>query len=173
MRYSISYRGYGNATAVGNMQMTRRGLTIALAVLGLVGIQFAAAAAPNGTADEAKVLVEKAVKLIGAEGNKAYAAFDNPAGPFVDRDLYIFVIDLKGTVVSHGANKALIGKSLFNLKDADGKAFIQEMIGVANDKGEGWIDYHWPNPVSKKVEGKSSFIKKIGDVFVGVGVYKG
>jgi len=137
-------------------------------------MQFNASAATTGTADEAHALVEKAVKLIAADGNeKAYAAFNDAAGGYVDRDLYIFVIDLKGTVQAHGANKGLIGKSLINLKDADGKAFIQEMISLANDKGEGWVDYHWPNPTSKKVEGKSSFIKKIGDVFVGVGIYKG
>ena len=153
--------------------MTRRGLTIFLALLAIVGVQFAATADTNGTADEAHALVDKAVKVLTADGDKAYPMFNDAAGGFVDRDLYIFVIDLKGTVMAHGANKGLIGKSLVNLKDADGKAFIQEMITVANDKGEGWIDYHWPNPVSKKVEGKSSYIKKVGEVFVGVGIYKG
>lgn len=154
--------------------MTRRGTMIALAVLAMIGMQFSAFAAANGSADEASALANKAVKLIAADGNeKAYAAFNDGAGGYVDRDLYVFVIDLKGTVLAHGTNKGLIGKSLINLKDADGKAFIQEMITVASDKGEGWVDYHWPNPVSKKVEGKSSFVKKVGDVFVGVGIYKG
>lgn len=154
--------------------MTRRGTMIALAILAMIGMQFSATAASNGTADEAQSMASKAVKLIAADGNeKAYAAFNDPAGGYVDRDLYVFVVDLKGTVLAHGTNKGLIGKSLFNLKDANGKAFIQEMVAVASDKSEGWVDYSWPNPVSKKVEGKSTFVKKVGDVFVGVGIYKG
>jgi signal transduction histidine kinase len=39
-------------------------------------------------------------------------------------------------------------------------------------KGGGWVDYDFSNPVSKKVEGNSSFVKRIpgfeGVVLVGV-----
>ncbi len=152
-----------------------RKLTIsALAIFALVSVQFGATAATNGSPDEAKAMVEKAAKLLTAEGkDKAFPAFDDPSGGFVDRDLYVFVLDQQGTTVAHGANKALIGKSLLNVKDADGKAFIKEILDLANGKGEGWVDYKWPNPTTKKIEGKSSFIKKVGDVIVGVGVYKG
>ena len=154
--------------------MLRKFKTAAFVALAMIGIHFGAIAANNGTPDEAKAMVEKAVKLLEAEGkDKAYAKFNDPAGGFVDRDLYVFVLNLEGTTVSHGANKALIGKSLINLKDADGKAFIQDMIAMAKGAGSGWIDYKWPNPTTKKVEGKSSYIQKSGDVIVGVGVYKG
>jgi len=152
--------------------MTRRAFAIALTAL--IATYVTATAGSFGTADEARVLVDKAVNLLIVEGKaKAYPAFDDPLGPFVDRDLYIFVVDLKGTVEAHGSNKGLVGKSLFNLKDADGKPFVQDMIKLASDKGEGWVDYQWPNPLTKKVEGKSSYIKKVGDVFLGVGIYKG
>ena len=154
--------------------MLRKFKTAALVALAMIGIHFGAVAASTGTPDEAKAMVERAVKLLEAEGkDKAFAAFNDPAGKFVDRDLYVFVINHEGVTVSHGANKALIGKSLINLKDADGKAFIQDMIATAKGAGSGWIDYKWPNPTTKKVELKSSFIKKSGDVIVGVGVYKG
>jgi cytochrome c len=154
--------------------MTRRGTMIALAVLAMIGMQFNAFAASNGSADEASALVDKGVKLLKTDGNeKAYTAFNDAAGAYIDRDLYIFVMDLQGTVLAHGANKSLIGKTLLNLKDANGKPFVQELISVASAKGEGWVDYHWSNPVTKKVEGKSTFVKKVGDVFVAVGIYKG
>jgi len=154
--------------------MLRKLKTAAFVALAMIGIHFGAIAASNGSADEAKAMVEKAVKLLQAEGkDKAFAQFNDTAGAFVDRDLYVFVLNMEGTTVSHGANKALIGKSLLNLKDADGKAFIQEMLDTANKKGAGWVDYKWPNPVTKKVEGKSSYIQKSGDVIVGVGIYKG
>ena len=154
--------------------MTRKLIAIAVALFALVGVQLAATAGSNGTADEAKAMVDKAAKLLAADGkDKAFPVFDDPKGAFVDRDLYVFVLNLEGTTVAHGVNKALIGKSLINVKDADGKAFIQDIIKLANTSGEGWVDYKWPNPTTKKIEEKSSFIKKVGDVIVGVGIYKG
>lgn len=153
--------------------MLRKFMTIAFAILALAGTGFAALAA-NGTADEAKAMVDRAAKLLNADGKeKAFQAFDDQSGAFVDRDLYVFVLDLTGTTVAHAVNKALIGKSLLGLKDADGRAFIQEMLDVAKKDGEGWVDYKWPNPTTKKVEGKSSYIRKVGDVIIGVGIYKG
>ena len=85
----------------------------------------------------------------------------------------MFVLDLDGNVLAHGGNKAMLGKSLVNLKDSTGRTFVQEMLGLAKAKGEGWIDYDWPNSLSKKIEHKSTYVRKIGDVIVGVGAYKG
>jgi cytochrome c len=45
-----------------------------------------AAAADRGTADEATVLVKKGIAYLKANGpEKAYAAFNDPQGQFVDR----------------------------------------------------------------------------------------
>ncbi len=43
---------------------------------------------------------------------------------------------------------------------------------VGNSKGSGWIDYKWPNPVTKAVEQKSTYVEKVDDVVVGCGIYK-
>src|SRR5258708_34352831 len=106
-----------------------RKLTIsALAIFALVGVQFGAMAGTNGTPDEAKAMVEKAAKLLAAEGkDKAFPVFDDSAGVFVDRDLYVFVLDSQGTTVAHGVNKALIGKSLLNIMEADGERFLTDV----------------------------------------------
>ncbi len=154
--------------------MSRKIITAMGAVLALLLVHFGVQAAPVGTAEEAKGLAEKSVQLIQAQGNdKAYQAFNDPGAGFVDRDLYVFVIDLQGNVLAHGANKALIGKSLIGLKDADGKTFVQSMVETAKSAGSGWVDYKWSNPTTKKVELKSSYVQRVGDVFVGVGIYKG
>jgi cytochrome c len=153
--------------------MPRTFMKFIFAALAVIGLQFGAMAANNGSADEAKAMVEKAVKLIQAEGkDKAFAQINDPAGPFIDRDLYVFVLNMEGTTVAHGVNKALIGKSLINLKDADGRPFIQEMIEMGKAGKSGWVDYKWANPQTKKVEPKSSYMMKAGDVVVGVGIYK-
>jgi cytochrome c len=149
-----------------------RKLMILLALAAFVGAPLAATASPNGTREEATAMVQKAAALLTKDGkDKAFEAFDDHAGPFADRDLYIFVLDMNGTTVAHATNKALIGKTLLNMKDADGKLFVQELIATATTKGEGWVDYKWSNPVSKKIEAKSSFVKKVGDYVIGCGVY--
>lgn len=155
--------------------MSRRFLGIAVGLLAIIGVQFGAVAAGKGTPDEAKAMVEKAVALIQAEGQeKAFKAIEDSSGPFIDRDLYVFVISLEsGDTISHGTNKALIGKNLTKVKDADGKLFVNEMIELGKGAGSGWVDYKWPNPVTKQIEQKSSYVQKVGDVIVGVGVYKG
>ncbi len=132
------------------------------------------ASADKGTADEAKAMVEKAAALLKSAGpEKAFAAFDDPANKdFHDRDLYIFVRSMDGNTVAHGANKGMIGHTNLDLKDADGKLYNKEMIDIANSKGSGWVDYRWPNPLSHKIEPKSSFVEKVGDYVIGAGFYK-
>lgn len=134
-----------------------------------------ACAAERGTADEASALVKKAVAHLKANGKeKAFAAFNDPKGQFVDRDLYIFVYDMQGTNLSIGNGNAgkMVGKNLIDMRDTDGKYIIKSFIETANSKGKGWIDYKWPNPVTKAVESKSSYIEKVDDVIVGAGIYK-
>lgn len=132
------------------------------------------ASADKGNADEAKAMVEKAAALLKDSGpDQAFAAFNDPANKdFHDRDLYIFVRGMDGNTVAHGANKGMIGHTNLDLKDADGKLYNKEMIELANSKGSGWVDYRWVNPVSHKIEPKSSFIEKVGDYVVGAGFYK-
>jgi len=147
-------------------------LWLVAAVLG--GAPRAGATAAHGTREQAMAMVQKAAALISSQGkDKAFAVIDDPTGPFVNGDLYVFVTSIdSGTTLAHGINKALIGKNLLRLKDADGKLFVQAMIDMVQSKGEGWVDYKWPNPVTHKIEAKSSFVKKVGDVFVGCGVYQ-
>ena len=133
----------------------------------------AAVAADKGTANEATALVKRAVDYMKANGKeKAFAEFNNPKGHFIDRDLYIFVFDMNGKTLAHGTNPKLLDKNMIDLKDADGKLFIKEFIEVANTKGKGWVDYKWPNPLTKAIEPKSTYIEKAGDVLVGYGIYK-
>jgi len=79
---------------------------------------------------------------------------------------------MAGLWVAHGARPALIGKNRIDLKDQDGKFLIREMIAIAQGPGSGWVDYKWPNPITNKIEDKSSYVEKTGKYFVGVGVYK-
>ena len=132
------------------------------------------AAGDFGTREEAVAMVKRVVEKFTRSGAEAtFNAVNDKADPaFHNRDLYPFIYDLKGVNVAHGARPALIGKNLIALKDQNGVYLIQEMIALAKGPGSGWVDYKWPNPITDKIEDKSSYIEKMGDYFVGVGVYR-
>ena len=139
------------------------------AVLAMAGTAMAA-----GTADEAKALVDKAVEYFNANGKeKAIEAINNPQGEFVKGDLYIFMFENGGLCLAHGANPKLVGKNILDLKDAEGRLFIQEFVQKVKSGG-GWVDYQWSNPETKKIQPKSSYVKGVegADLYVGCGIYK-
>lgn len=150
--------------------MKRLMLLAALVIALATGAAFAAG---RGTPAEAKAMMEKAVGFYLENGqDKAFAEFNNPEGKFVKDDLYIVVLSQEGAVLSHGRNKALIGKNMMNVTDADGKFFTKEMVEGAQAKGSGSLDYKWTNPETKKVEMKTSFYKKAKEVVILCGAYK-
>jgi signal transduction histidine kinase len=128
-------------------------------------------AAERGTPQEAQALLEKAIALYKQAGAQAaMARISDPKGGFVDRDLYVFVFGPDRKVVAHGADPKQIGNDVTTLKDVDGKAFGLAML--AAPEAGAWVDYKWQNPVSKVVEPKSSFVKRVAGYVFGVGAYK-
>jgi signal transduction histidine kinase len=130
----------------------------------------------KGTAAEATAMVQKAVAHIKKAGrDKAFADFNNKSGAFTDRDLYVVVYDMKGKVLSHGANEKLIGKDVLELRDMDGKYFVKERVEMMSKSpdAKGWQDYKFMNPVTRQIEPKSMFLQRLDDMIVGCGIYKG
>ena len=156
--------------------MTMKSMTRALAVTALtLGFAAAAGAQEHATKDEAKVMADAAaehVKKVGPE--KAFKDFTTDKAAWTKKDLYVMAYDSKGTVMGHGANEKLIGKNLIDLKDPNGKPLIKELTDTAMNKGSGWVDYDWPHPQTKKIESKSTYVRKLSnfDGWVGVGVYR-
>ena len=149
-----------------------RSLTLALAAI--VAFANLARASEFGTREEAVAMVKRVQDKFRKDGPEATfkAVTDQSTSEFHDRDLYPFIYDLTGLCVAHGARPALVGKNLISLKDQDGKHLIRDMITLATSSGSGWVDYKWPNPITNKIEDKSSYVEKLGDYFVGVGVYR-
>lgn len=146
--------------------------TLAAAALLLAG-STAFAAAEHANASEATAMVKKGVAFMKSNGkDKGHAEISNKEGQFKDRDLYLVVYGLDGTVRAHGANEKMIGKNLIELKDVDGKAFVKERVDLAQAKGTFWQDYKFTNPVSKKIEPKSMYCEKLDDAVVCGGIYK-
>lgn len=132
------------------------------------------AAQQRGTADEAKALVDKALAHIKAVGSqKAYAEF-TATGKWQDRDLYIFAYSFDGTNLAFGDKPGMVGKNLFDLKDANGMYVIRDLAELAKTKGSGWHNYSWSDPITKKIQPKSSYVVRVPGTneFIGAGIYK-
>ena len=146
---------------------------LAAAGLAALTVLSPAQAASNATKDEAIAMVKKAVVLIKDQGaDKAYTEFNNKAGSFVDRDLYVVVYGLDGKVLAHGANGKLIGKDMIDAQDVDGKFFVKERIELAQKQASFWQDYKFVNPVEKKVEPKQMYCERLENTAVCGGIYK-
>lgn len=147
-------------------------LKLVFAFLALAMSFGAQAADQRANKQEAVAMVKKAIEYLNQNGKeKAFAEFSKPQGMFVDRELYIVVEDMNGTVLAHGTNPKLIGKSLIEIKDMNGKGFVREQVELAKTKGSGWVDFHWNNPVSQKMEPRSTYLERVGDYIVLSGVY--
>ena len=126
-------------------------------------------ATDRATPEEAKAMAIKAAEYLKSVGpDTAFEAFDAKDGSWHDRDLYVTVEDSKGVMVAHGTNPGLIGKSMLDLKDVDGKPFNREIQAIVDS---GWVTYKWQNPLTKAVETKAAFEVRVGEYIVGVGAY--
>ena len=69
-----------------------------------------AQAQTKATMAEANAMVKKGISYIKTNGkDKGHAEITNKAGAFVDRDLYLVVYAMDGTVRAHGANDKMVG----------------------------------------------------------------
>lgn len=152
--------------------MKKSKFALAVAAAGLV-FAGAAGAADKATKEEAVAMVKKGVAFIKANGKeKGYAEITSKTSQFKDRDLYLVVYGLDGTVHAHGANEKMVGRNLIDLKDIDGKPFVKERVELAKTKGAFWQDYKFTNPVTKAVEPKQMYCERLEDAVVCGGVYK-
>lgn len=127
-------------------------------------------AAPNEK--DAVALAEKGAQFMRTHGRAEMIARINRKDPeFNQGALYLAMRDLDGITIAH-PTMALIGKNLLDVPDADGKPFRQEMLALAKGKGSGWVDYKFRNPQTGKVEAKSTYVLRVGDVSLEAGIYK-
>jgi signal transduction histidine kinase len=65
-----------------------------------------------------------------------------------------------------------VGQEFADLKDADGKLFVKEILETANTEGSGWVNYKWHHPTIKEVLPKHLYFKKVDDLIICSGIYQ-
>ena len=120
-------------------------------------------------------MVHQAGAVIRQEKDEAFRLFHDPAGPFIAKDAYIFVVNPNGLEMVNPAHPNLEGRNMIDVKDKEGKYLVREMLKMAEKKGSGWVDYMWPKTGETIATQKSTYVAKVpfGDswVLVGCGVY--
>jgi len=117
------------------------------------------------------------VRIHGVE--KLIEILQNPDDPrrsnFVSGDFYIWIMKTdfksKAIISVHPINKAITGRDFLDIKDADGKEFIKDIIRIILYKEKGWVSYKWAHPRLKKAQEKLTYFEKINDYVLCDGFY--
>jgi cytochrome c len=121
---------------------------------------------------DAKDWVAKAIALFKKTGKAtALAEFSKRSGSFVQDEMYIFVLNRKGTVLAHGGDEKYIGEDFIDIKDYEGKRFIIDIVETANTHGNGFVEYTWYDPSKKKSVPKRLYFEKVDNLIICSGVY--
>ena len=124
--------------------------------------------------DQAVALVKKAVAHVLEKGSRqACRDFEDPRGEFVFGDFYVYAIDFNGIRLASGADPSSTGENILDLKDADGRPCIRDIIRIVQTRGKGWYDYKWLHPHTRTVEMKSVYFEAIDGMIIICGIYKG
>lgn len=143
-------------------------------LLSVAAFCLPAHAAEAPTQDSVKALTVKAADLIAKDGlAKAHDVF-TAEGDYKYGEIYVNVIDFDGVWKVYPPKPAGEGRSVLGVQDADGKYLVQDIIKLAKEKGEGWIEYRWQNPSTNKIQPKVTYVKRVPgqDLVAYVGLYK-
>jgi cytochrome c len=128
----------------------------------------------RGTREEAVAMVNAAIEHVKAVGvEQASKDFMVKDSQWKKKDMYVFVLNRAGIFLAHN-NERMVGKASLELRDVNGKYITKELQAVADAKGSGWVDYEWSHPQTKKLEGKSTYVRVLpsGDGLLAVGIYR-
>ena len=139
----------------------------------VLGAVLVVSAWANATRSEAQAQVAAAVSHVKKVGLEQAIKDFNSAPEWKVKGMNVIVNNMSGMVLASSLNERLIGKNTLAIKDPSGKEFVKDMVATAR-KGEGWIDYQFINPETKKLEERSMFVRKVesGEQFVGVAITK-
>ena len=128
---------------------------------------------PQGTADEARGLVEQTLAAdAGPRGREALLRRINaPDSGLFDRDMYVFALDAEGRYLGFAGNPARVGQRVQDVAGEAGTQLVQAIIDQA-EAGPGWVQYTMPHPQTGKPQEKMSYVVKAEGLYVGCGIYK-
>lgn len=130
----------------------------------------------QGTVDEARRMVDRALRRVAQIGlEQAAAEFNRGGAPWVDRDLYLFAIDSQSRYRVFSQQPESVGRSLYdqpNVRSEQADEFLRA-AWQAHSRGGDWIEYPGTRWDTGEVGRKTGYIAPLaGDLFIGCGAYR-
>jgi methyl-accepting chemotaxis protein len=154
---------------------TRTQLLVLFSLLGIlvsvaVGLQGLKTSLMEDRMDKTRNLIELAESIVQhyhrletqgqmRRDEAQKAAFEVIRDLRYQQNEYFWINGLDHIMIMHPVRPDLDGKDLSGLKDAYGKAFFAEMVSIVREKGEGFVQYHWPRPGAEEPILKLSFVR--------------
>jgi cytochrome c len=145
-------------------------------LIALAGLSCLLLNAQGHTPAQAENIVKRAIVYAQKNGmdkliqqtNQSNGVFHVGSGS----DLYLLVIDKKGIARANGFRADIVGTNRLVVKDVDGKYYMRDLLEMAKTKNTGWVDYKFANPISGRIEQKSTYFEVYEDFAVCCGIYK-
>ncbi|MCB8746064.1 methyl-accepting chemotaxis protein [Rhodoferax sp. U2-2l] len=127
----------------------------------------------QGTADQARQMVFDAMAHLRNVGYaQAVRDFHDKSGPFIDRDMYIFIFDRRGIYQVHGASPEKDNSDLRAIPGLDAEQLLADAWAACDQAQGGWVNYLITNPVSGETQAKTSYVVPLDeDHLLGCGCY--
>ena len=151
---------------------------LGIGALGAMAVMLSSTAFAQGTATEAKAMLEKAAVAVKADKATTLDTINKGQGGYLDRDLYVFCFNIGDAKVvatgsSNPAARKVMGQDSRTLKDATGKMYGADLYAAAKEGQITEVTYMFPKPGADTTPvAKVSFVTKAGDLGCGVGYYK-
>lgn len=117
----------------------------------------------RGNRADAEALVHKVIAYYQANGrDKTLAAINAHSSAVSDEahGLYVYVSDPQsGKSLAHGSNAQMVGVDFSRIRDTEGKPFVAELLTLARAGKSGWVDHTRPNPATRQIENKSTYVQ--------------
>ncbi len=120
--------------------------------------------------DEAKQQVATAIYRYNQIGEDVFDEISDADGPFIDGEIYTFVLTPEGVLRAHAGNPDLVGDDLSETQDSDGSYVIEGISQAASPVG-GLATYRFDNPATGEEEPKNSWVVLHDNLIFGSGDY--
>lgn len=140
----------------------------------IAALALACTALQAATPPEATALLDGALAEIHSNGLGGAAKRFNADGRWKRDGLVLVAMQWDGTVLAHTANGKLPGSNMLAARDASGRPFVRDAIGVAQRSGSGQVEMRWGNPVTRKMADATLFVRRVPgqEALVGTVVFK-
>ncbi len=122
-----------------------------------------ASAETRGSKADAEALVHKVIAYYKTHGRDQTLAAINAHSDAVSdtgHQLFVYVSDIgTGRSVAHGSKRQMVGLDFSNIRDTDGKPFVAQLMLLARFGESGWVDHTRPNPATRQIENKSTYVQ--------------